>query len=168
MTFTQGHLRTLALVLSALALYIPANLYPVMTMQYMGLYSDSTIWDGVKSLYQTNMWFTGTVVFLASIMIPLFKLLGLLFVTMCASGGYLKTASSTLLKFIDFIGRWSMLDVFLLALMVALIKFGSFATVTASTGSYLFAAVVVLTMLASATFDTSSLKSITEKEPQNG
>jgi len=150
-------LRTLALALTALALYVPANLYPVMTMQYMGTYSTTTIWQGVTSLFESNMWITGSIVLTASIIIPLFKILSLTIISLSALTGKGQVAGYSLLKFIEFIGRWSMIDVFLVALMVALVKFGLFATVTAGTGSYLFAGVVVFTMLASTTFNRDVL-----------
>jgi len=150
-------LRSLALALTALALYVPANLYPMMTMQYMGTYRTTTIWQGVTSLFETNMWITGSIVLMASIIIPLFKILSMTIIAMSALTGKGKVAASSLLKFIIFIGRWSMIDVFLVALMVALVKFGSFATVTAGTGSYLFAGVVVFTMLSSTTFNKDVL-----------
>ncbi|MDB2414151.1 paraquat-inducible protein A [Rickettsiales bacterium] len=147
-----------ALTIAALALYIPANLYPIITMQYMGLYKETTIYEGVQSLFDEGMWFTGTIVFLASIVIPLIKIFGLLFLVIMAS---IKKKYALVFNFhrlIDNIGRWSMLDVFLLSIMVALVKFGSFATVTSGVGSVAFAAVVLFTMLASMMFDRNVLR----------
>lgn len=151
LTQTQHYLfRSFCLSLAAIALYIPANLYPFMTMKYAGQYQHTTIWDGIRSLFEEGMWGTATIVFMASIIIPVFKLCSLLFITFTQFFNVAFTARTTLLALIDFIGRWSMLDIFLVSIMVALIKFGSFATVTAGIGSYLLGCVVILTMLASA------------------
>lgn len=142
--------RALGFTLAAMALYVPANIYPFMTMQYSGQYRYTTIWDGIRSLYDDNMLITATIVLMASVIIPIFKLMALLviIVTDLLNVGY--NVRVTLLALVDFIGRWSMLDIFLVAIMVALVKFGSFATVSADSGTYLFGCVVVLTMLASA------------------
>lgn len=151
MTKVQHYLlRALGFTLAAMVLYIPANLYPFMTMKYAGVYKEATIWDGIKSLFDSGMWITATIVFMASIIIPIFKLCALLFIIFTKMFDVARNARVALLVFIDIIGRWSMLDIFLVAIMVALVKFGSFATVTADIGSYLLGLVVIFTMLASA------------------
>src|SRR5206468_9294052 len=71
--------RTAALSLAALILYVPANIYPILRMDYYGAYSESTVWDGCVRLFQDGQWLVAIIVFLASILIPLFKLLGLFF-----------------------------------------------------------------------------------------
>ncbi len=151
-TDAKHHLyRSLAFALAALALYVPANLYPFMTMRHSGRLEYTTIWDGIQSLYNSGMWITATIVFMASIIIPVFKLVSLIFIIIAYNYDFARDARWTLLALIEFIGRWSMLDVFIVAIMVALVKFGSFATVTADISSYLFGFVVILTMLSSAT-----------------
>jgi len=142
--------RALAFTLAAMVLYVPANLYPFMTMRYSGLYKQATVWDGVKTLYDGGEWITATIVLMASIIIPIFKLISLFFIIVSRILNIAVAERASLLMLVDFIGRWSMLDVFLVAIMVALVKFGSFATVNADIASYLFAGVVVCTMLASA------------------
>jgi paraquat-inducible protein A len=144
--------RTMAFALAALVLYIPANLYPVMTMDTMGRHSENTVWAGVVSLCQEGMWFVGGVVFVASILVPVLKLLGLFFLAL-NGGRYWPRAGSWIFKAISRIGPWAMLDVFLLAVAVALIKFGKFGRVAAGPGIIAFTAVVVLTILASSSFD---------------
>ncbi len=144
--------RSLAFTLAALALFVPANLYPFMTMKYSGHYQNATIWDGISSLFESGMWITGGIVFMASIIIPLFKLLALLFVIITKLLNIAGAQRASLLILVDFIGRWSMLDIFIVAIMVALVKFGSFATVKADVASYMLGGVVIFTMLASATF----------------
>jgi len=152
MTLSQHHLlRSLAFTLAAIALYIPANLYPFMTMRYSGQYQYTTIWQGIRSLFDSGMWATATIVFMASIIIPIFKFLALLFIIIAKYFNVAAVQRASLLILVDFIGRWSMLDIFLVAIMVALVKFGSFATVTADIASYLLGGVVIFTMLASAT-----------------
>jgi paraquat-inducible protein A len=146
---------TAALALAALILYVPANLYPILRMNWYGAYTESTVWDGVVSLTKSNQWFVALIVFLASIVIPLVKLVGLFFLTLSAR---LRTrrwvmARTRIYRFIDVIGPWAMLDVFLLAILVALVKLGQFATILPGRGLIAFTCVVVLTILASASFD---------------
>lgn len=146
---------TAALAIAALILYVPANIYPIMRMHFHGAYSESTVWDGVVSLANSNQWFVALIVFLASIVIPVLKLAGLLFLVISARfrvGRRLRDRTR-IYKFIDVIGPWAMLDVFLLAVLVALVKLGSIATILPGPGLIAFSAVVVLTMLASASFD---------------
>lgn len=143
-------LRALGFTLAAFALYIPANIYPFMTMKYSGQYHYTTIWDGIRSLYDDNMLITATIVLMASIIIPVFKLIALFFIIIADLFDIAYNVRTSLLALVDFIGRWSMLDIFLVAIMVALVKFGSFATVSADSGTYLLGCVVILTMLASA------------------
>jgi paraquat-inducible protein A len=119
------------------------------------VYSESTVWDGVVLLAQSRQWFVAIVVFLASIVIPLLKLAGLFFLTVTSrleTRRWLRTRTR-LYRFIDVIGPWAMLDVFLLAILVALVKLGQFATVLPGPGLIAFTCVVVLTILASASFD---------------
>jgi paraquat-inducible protein A len=147
--------RTAALSLAALILYVPANIYPILRMDYYGAYSESTIWDGCVRLFQDGQWPVALIVFLASIIIPLFKLLGLFYLTVttrCGSGRR-RRERTWVYKFIEVIGPWAMLDVFLLAILVALVKLQQLASVYPGPGLLPFAAVVVLTILASANFD---------------
>jgi paraquat-inducible protein A len=146
---------TAALTLAALVLYVPANLYPIMRMFWSGAYSESTVWDGVVSLARSNQWFVAIIVFLASIAIPLFKLLSLLYLVLSAQLRWrgLPRLRTRLWRLVDFVGPWAMLDVFLLAVLVALVKLRTLATILPGPGLTAFCAVVVLTILASATFD---------------
>ncbi len=146
---------TAALAVAALILYVPANVYPIMRMHFHGAYSESTVWDGVVSLAQSNQWFVALIVFLASIVIPLMKLFGLLFLvaTVRLRIGRRLRQRTRLYRFIDAVGPWAMLDVFLLAVLVALVKLGTIATILPGPGLIAFSCVVVLTMLASASFD---------------
>src|SRR5688572_28383451 len=146
---------TAALSLAALILYVPANVYPILSMSLHGAYSESTVWDGVVSLFRHDQWMVATVVFLAGILIPLCKLIGLfLLVTMAkARSARWRQERTRLYRFIEVIGPWAMLDVLLLAVLVALVKLEKIATVLPGTGLVAFSAVVVLTILASLSFD---------------
>jgi len=155
-TRDEGRLHlTAALALGALILYIPANLYPILHMSAYGAYSESTVWDGTRSLLQNREWFVGIVVLVASLVVPLLKIAGLFFLVVAAKFGLgrRRRSQTRLYKVIDIIGPWAMLDVFLLAILVALVKLNDLATVLPGPGLAPFAAMVVLTMLASAAFD---------------
>lgn len=146
---------TAALSLAALVLYVPANIYPILRMEMYGAHSDSTIWDGVVGLMRHDQWGVAVIVFMASMVIPLVKLAGLFFLVLTSAlrtGERLRWRTG-LYKFIDTIGPWAMLDVFLLAVLVALVKLGQLATVVPGPGLVAFTGMVVLTMFASAAFD---------------
>ena len=148
----NSRVRTAALSLAALLLYVPANIYPILRMRYLGRYSESTVWQGVVSLCHHGQFFVAVVVFCASIAVPLLKLLGLFLLVM----NWLKRfprAQTRIYLVISVIGPWAMLDVFLLAIFVALVKLGAFSNVQPGPGILPFALVVVLTLLASASFD---------------
>ena len=146
---------TAALALAALILYVPANVYPIMRMYFHGAYSENTVWGGVVALADQDQWFVASVVFLASLVIPVMKLTGLLYlvITIRFKIGRRLRDRTRIYRFIDVIGPWAMLDVFLLAVLVALVQMGTIATVLPGPGLVAFAAVVVLTMLATASFD---------------
>ena len=147
---------TAALAIAALILYLPANLYPILRMHFYGAYSESTVWDGVVTLAAGRQYFVALIVFLASIAIPVLKLAGLLYlVTSVRFGlGRRLRGRTRLYRFIDAVGPWAMLDVFLLAVLVALVKLGQIATILPGPGLVAFTAVVVLTLFASASFDS--------------
>lgn len=159
--------RTAALTLAALILYLPANLYPILRMNIYGAQSENTIWDGCASLFQHGQWLVAAVVFLASIVVPLFKLLGLLFlvVTTRLKSTRWQAERTRIYRVIDVIGPWAMLDVFLLAILVALVKLDEIATVLPGPGLLAFTAVVVLTILASASFDPKAIWAEAEAAP---
>ena len=153
---THGSLQlTAALALAALILYIPANIYPILRMHFYGAYSESTVWDGVVSLAQSQQYFVALIVLMASIVIPLAKLAGLLYLVISArfNVGRRRRSRMRIYRLIDVVGPWAMLDVFLLAVLVALVKLGQIAIVLPGPGLIAFTAVVVLTMFASASFD---------------
>ncbi len=151
--------RTAALSLAALILYVPANVYPILRMNYYGAYSESTVGDGCASLFQNGQWVVAVIIFFASILIPLFKLLGLFFLvaTTRAGSARRRRQRTWIYRIIEVIGPWAMLDVFLLATLVALVKLKQLVSVLPGPGLLAFTAVVVLTILASASFDPTSI-----------
>jgi paraquat-inducible protein A len=158
---------TAALTLAALILYLPANVYPILRMSYYGVYSESTVWDGCVTLFRDNQRLVAAIVFLASIMIPLCKLLGLFYLIVTAKfrSAHRQRERTRIYKFISVIGPWAMLDVFLLAILVALVKFKQIAAVLPGPGLLAFTAVVVLTILASASFDPKWIWANPEQSP---
>lgn len=146
---------TAALTLAALVLYVPANIYPILAMSMYGTYTEATVWDGVVQLMSHGEYFIGIVVFVASIVVPILKLLGLFFLVVTVKWGYGRRlrGRTVIYKFIDYIGPWAMLDVFLVAILVALVKMGDIGKMIPGPGLVAFTAVVVLTILASQSFD---------------
>lgn len=155
---------TLAFSFTALLLYIPANLYPFMTIELYGNRNSSTIWSGIVSLVESGSWAVAIVVFLASLFIPLLKLLALFYLAFTARSGRHADFKLKLYQVVEAIGRWSMLDIFLLAVLVAIVKLAPWAHVEPEFGSLMFLMVVIFTMLASAYFDP---KLIVREENEN-
>ncbi|MCD8552523.1 paraquat-inducible protein A [Seleniivibrio sp.] len=148
--------RTWALCITALILYIPANLYPIMDVQIMGESSRNTILGGVIQFFQHGMYFICAVVFVASFVVPLFKLSALFYILLTLrKGRKLSNRRKTrLYSIVELIGKWSMLDVFVVCIMAGLINVGYLLKITAGVGIVYFASVVIITMLASNSFDT--------------
>jgi paraquat-inducible protein A len=144
---------TLAFSLTALIFFVPTMLFPFMTIELYGNRNSSTVWGGVVSLVNDGSWPIGLIVFLASLVIPLLKLLVLFYLSFTARNQKSQKFKTRLYLFIEAIGRWSMLDIFLLAVLVALLKLGHWTSVKPELGSLFFAFVVIFTMLASAAFD---------------
>jgi paraquat-inducible protein A len=147
--------RTAAFLLAALILYLPANIYPVLQMELYGRHSENTVWDGCVRLFQQGDRFVAVIVFLASILIPFLKLLGLFYLVVTAQlrSRRRRLERTWIYRVIEVIGSWAMLDVFLLSILVALVKLGGLATVLPGRGLVAFTAVVVLTIFASSSFD---------------
>ncbi len=147
--------RTWALVIAAAVLYIPANYYPVLTVMQLGAGSPSTIIGGVEELLASRMYPLAALVFFASIAIPMLKLIGLvvmLVTTQTGRSGWLRDRTR-LYHTVRAVGRWSMIDIFMEALLGALVQFGSVVTIEPGVGAVAFCAVVILTILAAETFD---------------
>ncbi len=147
--------RSLALLMAAAVLYIPANTLPVLTVVRLGQGQPSTILEGVRELANAGEWPLAVLVFVASIAVPVLKILGLavlLFTTWRRTNGRLMQRN-WLYKVVEAVGRWSMIDVFMISILSALVRAGTLASVMPGPGVLCFCSVVILTMLAANTFD---------------
>ncbi len=147
--------RCSAFLSAAYLLYLPANLLPIMhTSSLFGTQSD-TIMSGIVFLWTSGSWGLALVVFVASILVPLAKLgaLTLLLVSVQRRWRTRALDRARLYRLIEFVGRWSMLDIYVVTVLVALVQVQTFATIEAAPGAMAFGAVVVLTMFATASFD---------------
>jgi paraquat-inducible protein A len=147
--------RTWALVIAAAILYIPANYYPVLSVVQLGAGQPSTILGGVEELVTARQYPLAALVFFASIAVPMLKLFGLsimLITIQIGRTGWLRDRTR-LYHIVRFIGRWSMIDIFMESLLGALVAFGSVITIEPGAGALAFCAVVILTMFAAETFD---------------
>ena len=146
---------TWALVIAAAICYIPANVLPVLTTNALGSSDSDTIMGGVVLLYTTGSWPLALIVLVASVMVPLGKLVALTYLLITVQRGSLGSTRdrTRLYRMVEFIGRWSMLDVFVDTFTVALIQLQPLMSVVPGPGVLFFAAVVVLTMIAAESFD---------------
>jgi paraquat-inducible protein A len=134
---------------------VPANLLPVLSTETSGQNRSDTIFSGTVELWRQGLWVLAVIVFTASIMIPVLKLVGLGWLLLNSRRGTSVDSRrlTRIYAVLDFIGRWSMLDVFLATFLAGLVQFGEFSTVTPRGGIVAFAAAVVLTVLATQAFD---------------
>lgn len=149
----QSALPTFVLSLTALILYIPANVFPFMTIELYGNRNSTTIWDGILSLADSGSWAIAGIVFLASLLIPLLKILALFYLSLSSEGSGDPKMKTKIYQITEALGRWSMLDIFLLAILVAIMKLGPWTQVEPEIGALMFALVVIFTMFASSQFD---------------
>lgn len=146
---------TWALVIAAAICYLPANVLPVLNTTTLGSSEGDTILGGVAFLYTSGSWPLALVVLVASVMIPLGKIVALVYLLVTVQRGSIASGRerTRLYRMVEFIGRWSMLDVFVDAFTVALVQLQPLMSVAPGAGVLFFAAVVVLTMLAAEAFD---------------
>lgn len=145
--------RTLALALAALILYFPANLFPIVETEYWGMTERTTIFQGIDGLFKQGNFIVGSLVFTTSILTPALKIIGLLFLSLTLPWPRWKRLRTWVFKIIKIIDPWNMLEVTLLAMLVSIAELGHIATVHPGAGVFSFAAVVVLTISATITFD---------------
>jgi len=147
--------RTWALLIAAAILYIPANYYPVLQLIQLGSGAPSTILGGVVELVDAGLLGLAALVFFASVAVPMMKLAGLitlLVLTQRRAAGRLR-ARAQMYYIVEAIGRWSMIDIFMETILVALVQFGGVVRIEPGVGAVAFCAVVVLTMFAAESFD---------------
>jgi paraquat-inducible protein A len=147
--------RTWAFVIAAAICYVPANVLYIMTITSLGKPEPSTILSGVIYLLHHGMWPLALAVFVASVFVPLMKILilVLLLISVQRRSRWRPVERTRLYRFTEAIGRWSMVDIYVVTILVALVKLGNLATIEAGPGAVFFGAVVVLTMLAAESFD---------------
>ncbi|MBK7472922.1 MAG: paraquat-inducible protein A [Betaproteobacteria bacterium] len=147
--------RTWAFLLAAFVLYIPANALPIMDTSSLFDAQQDTILSGVIYLWQSGSWGTALIEFIASVVTPLAKLLALtaLLLSVHWKSAWRPHVRAQLYRAVSLVGRWSMLDIFVVTVLVALVQLQSVAVITAGPGAFAFGAVVVLTMLAAFSFD---------------
>lgn len=147
--------RTWAYLIAAYILYIPANLLPIMETRSLFGEQGDTIMSGVVFLWVSGSWPLALLVFFASIVIPMLKLVALTILTISVQrkSSWQPHQRASLYRFVELVGRWSMLDIYVATLLVALVQFKSFAMIQAGPGAVAFGAVVVLTLLSANSFD---------------
>ncbi|MDN3651511.1 paraquat-inducible protein A [Thalassotalea ponticola] len=144
-----------ALTICSLIVAIPANTMPIMTVLYFNKGQPDTILSGIVTMVQLGMYPIAAIVFIASFIVPLAKIVGLFFLLRSLQRkSHLTTKQRTdLYHYIELLGKWSMLDVFVVALMVSLVEIGSVIEIEAGAGATAFAIMVILTMVAANSFD---------------
>ena len=157
--------KTWAFLIAATILYIPANTLPILEITIMGKTQKTTIFEGVQELVATGMWGIGIIVFTASILVPTLKIVGLaaLCLSVQKSTRRLSADRAVLYRWIETIGRRSMIDMFMVSILVALVQLGGLATILPEAGALCFAAVVILTMFAATAFDPKMIWDNLEK-----
>ena len=147
--------RTWALLIASIIIYIPANLLPVTMTTALGSTSGQTIMQGVIYFIHAGEWPIALVIFVASIMVPTVKIIIVMLLLFSAGkeSSWRPEERTRLYNFTEFVGRWSMVDIFVIAILVALVQLGEIATIHAGIGAIFFAGVVILTMFAAQSFD---------------
>jgi len=148
--------RVIALATAALVMYPAAMALPVLELERLGHRSEATIWSGALELLKEGSIAVGVIVLVCSIIIPAIKLTGILL--LCTRLEWFERHHrAAAYHAIEWLGRWGMVDVLLVAVLVAAVKLGTWVNVSPGPGAAAFAAVVVLSMLASAVFDPSQI-----------
>jgi paraquat-inducible protein A len=156
--------RTWALLISAFIMYIPSNTEPIMHTTSLGSTESDTILSGVMYFLKHGEWPLALVIFSASVLLPMAKMIAIAYVLyMVQSGATRRQAESTRLYLIaELVGKWSMVDVFVVALMTTLVQMGALATIEPGLGGVAFACMVLLTMFAAMSFDPKLIWDQTE------
>ena len=147
--------RSWALLITAAMLYIPAMLYPVTTVFALGQVQASTLMGSVIHFFESGSWPIAIIIFIASVAVPILKIVGLGFLLICAQrkNSRNQVQLTKLYRMVEFVGRWSMIDVFVVAILVALVQIGIFINIIPGLGIMAFTGVVVITMFAAMQFD---------------
>lgn len=161
--------KTAALLLASVIFYIPANLLPMMVTTHLGQARSDTIFTGVLVLMKGDTWPLAVIVFVASLVVPVSKILVLAYLwwTVKRQSNRSVHHRAKLYHWIELVGHWSMVDVYVVMMMVALVQFGMLANIEAGGGALAFAAVVILTMLAAHSFDPRMIWDTQEQYERN-
>ncbi len=147
--------RTWALLLTSAIFLAPANLLPIMRVDFMGVPDRSTIIDGIIYFFRHDAYLIGLIIFTASVLVPVFKIIGIIILLLSnpLCDVHVLRQKARMFRFISFIGRWSMLDIFVIALLTVLVDFGFFTSIHVAPAATYFCIVVASTMFAVITFD---------------
>ena len=158
--------RTAALLVAAAVFYVPANALPIMTVKMLGDGEPNTILSGCQHLIHAGMWSLAFLIFFASVLVPILKIVGLSYLVWSVHrrSTWRPRERTKLYRVVEAVGRWSMIDVFVIAVLVALVQLQALASIEPGAGATFFAAVVVLTMMAAASFDPRLIWDVMEEE----
>lgn len=153
---------TVALTLAAAVLYVPANLLPIMTVETLtGGAEASTILEGVVTFWAEGSYLVAAIIFVASVVIPILKILSIFSLCVAARRNRRAMAVTRVYRLTEIVGRWSMVDVFVVAILVAIVQLGSLMSVRPGPAALAFSGVVILTMFAAHTFDQRLIWDVT-------
>lgn len=163
---TDSLQRTLALLITACILYVPANLYPIMFTDQLGSTEPSTIMGGVILLIKLGSAPIAAVIFIFSVMVPSGKLMAMFYLVWTAHKGsrISPRQRSMMYRITEFIGKWSMVDVFVVAILVALVHLGGVLVIRPGIAALAFAGVVIVTMVAAESFDSRLMWDLMDKD----
>jgi paraquat-inducible protein A len=158
--------RTWALVIAAIICYVPANTLPIMSVTSLGQTQSDTIMSGVVFLLHHGMWPLAVIVFVASVFVPLLKIIILIFllISLQLRSTWRPRDRTRLYRITEAVGRWSMVDIYVVTILVALVRLGNLASIEAGPGAVFFAAVVVITIFAAMSFDPRLIWDTWEQE----
>ena len=161
--------RTVALLIAAIVMYIPANLYPIMTTEQFGRPMDSTILGGVILLWKMGSYPVALIIFIASVLVPIGKILSIAALCWTVNGNHMTSQRqrTILYRVTELIGKWSMVDVFVVAILVALIQITGILVIRPGGAALAFAAMVILTMLSAISFDPRLIWDQTNKQDKH-
>ena len=145
--------RTWAFTIASLLLYFPANLLPILRVESFAGTQSSTIVTGVIQFWEEGDYPVAIIIFVASVVIPVLKIIAIVWLCFAATAGWQPRSMTKLYRVTEFVGRWSMVDVFVVAILVGVVQLGSTISIHPGAGAVSFAAVVVLTMFAAMSFD---------------
>ena len=147
--------KTWAWLITSVVLYIPANFLPIMHTTFLGRASENTIFGGVITLWEHGSYPIALVIFIASVLVPLGKIVVLawLLISVQLGSATAMAQKTRLYRITEFVGRWSMVDVFVVGVLVALVQLGAIMTILPGSAALAFAAMVATTMLAAMAFD---------------